>query len=66
MLFVLVVYMEVVLEPNIVSNHIKVFLDVPQWHGHIKDSQLKHLITLASDDLLHGLGQSNHDVYDLR
>ena len=36
-LFVLVVYTEVVLEPNIVNDHTKVFLDDPQWPKHIKD-----------------------------
>ena len=36
-LFVLVVYMEVILEPNNVSDHIKTFLDDLQWPEHIKD-----------------------------
>ena len=42
-LFVLVVYMWVILEPNIVSDHIKAFLDDPQWPKHIKDPQLKQI-----------------------
>ena len=29
--------MEVVLEPNIVSDHIKAFLDNPQWPEHIEE-----------------------------
>ena len=36
-LFMLVVYMEVIPKPNIVSDHIKAFLDDPQWPKHIKD-----------------------------
>ena len=36
-LFMLVVYIEVIPEPNIVSDHIKAFLDDPQWPKHIKD-----------------------------
>ena len=35
--------MEVVLEPNIVSDCIKVFLDNLQWPEHIKDPQLKQI-----------------------
>jgi hypothetical protein len=42
-LFVLVVYVEVVSEPNFVSDHIKAFLDDPQWLKHIKDPQLKQI-----------------------
>ena len=42
-LFVLVVYMEVILEPNSVSDHIKAFLDDPQWPKHIKDPELKQI-----------------------
>ena len=41
MLFVLVEYMEVVPEPNNVSDGTKAFLDDPQWPEHIKDPQLK-------------------------
>jgi len=33
--------MEVISEPNIVSDRIKAFLDDPQWHEHMKDPQLK-------------------------
>ena len=36
-LFVLVMYMEVVPEPNIVSDRFKAFLDDPQWLEHIKE-----------------------------
>ena len=35
--------MDVVLEPNIVSDCIKAFLDGPQWPEHIKDPQLKQI-----------------------
>ena len=53
MLFVLVMYMEVVLEPNTVSDAIKVFLDDPQWPEHIKDPQLKQSnITLFKSKIL--------------
>ena len=38
-LFVLVVYVEVVTEPNNVSDRIKAYLDDPQWLEHIKDPQ---------------------------
>ena len=38
-LFVLVVYVEVVTEPNNVSDRIKVCLDDPQWPEHIEDPQ---------------------------
>ena len=41
-LFVLV-YMEVVPKPITMSDHIKVFLDDPQWLEHIKDPQLKQI-----------------------
>ena len=43
MLFVLVEYMEVVPEPNNVSDGTKAFLDDPQWPEHIKDPQLKQI-----------------------
>ena len=39
----LVVYMEVVPEPNSVSGSIKAFLDDPQWPEHIKDPQLRQI-----------------------
>ena len=42
MLFVLM-YMEVVLKSNTVSDCIKAFLDDPQWPKHIKDPQLKQI-----------------------
>jgi hypothetical protein len=35
--------MEVVLEPNIVSDRIKTFLDDLQWPKHIEDPQLKQI-----------------------
>ena len=35
--------MEVVPEPNIVSDHIKAFLDDPQWSEHIRDLPLKQI-----------------------
>ena len=38
-LFVLLVYMEVVTERNNVSDGIKAYLDDPQWPEHIKDPQ---------------------------
>ena len=42
-LFILVVYVEVLPEPSTMSDRIKVFLDDPQWPEHIKDSQLKQV-----------------------
>jgi hypothetical protein len=33
--------MRVVLEPNIVSDRMKAFLDDPHWPEHIKDPPLK-------------------------
>ena len=42
MLFVLV-YVEVVSEPNTASDRIKVFLDDPMWPEHIKDPRLKQI-----------------------
>ena len=35
--------MEVVLEPNIVSGHIKALLDDRQWPKHIKNPQRKQI-----------------------
>ena len=35
--------MEVVLEPNIVTDCIKVFLDDSQWREHIKNPLLKQI-----------------------
>ena len=31
--------MDVVMEPNTMSDHIKAYLDDPQWPEHIKDLQ---------------------------
>jgi hypothetical protein len=42
-LFVLVVYMEVIPEPNIVSDRKKALLDDCQWPKHIKDPQQKQI-----------------------
>jgi hypothetical protein len=35
--------MEVVVEPNTVSDHIKAILDDPQWPKYIKDPHLKQI-----------------------
>ena len=43
MLSVLVMYIEVVQEPNIMSGCIKAFLDDAQWTEHIKDPQMKQI-----------------------
>ena len=51
MLYVLVVYMEVVLEPNIVSDCIKSFHDDPQWHEHIKYPQPKQVERRTSSNI---------------
>ena len=40
--------MEVVPEPNTVSDCIKAFLDNPQWPEHMKDPQLKQIKRQAS------------------
>ena len=50
MLFVLV-YMEVVPEPNTMSDHIKAFLDDPQWPEHIQDPQLKQIKRQTSSNM---------------
>jgi hypothetical protein len=42
-LFMLEVYMEVVPKPIIGSDHIKAFLDNPQWPKHIRDPQLQQI-----------------------
>jgi hypothetical protein len=42
-LFVLVVYMKVVPEPNIVRDHIKEFLDGPQCSEDVKEPPLKQI-----------------------
>ena len=51
MLFVLVMHMEVVPEPKPVSDHIKAFLDDPQWPEHIKDPQLKQIKSRTSSNI---------------
>ena len=43
--------MEVVLEPSIVSDHIKAFLDDSQWPEHIKDPQLKQIMRRTSSNI---------------
>ena len=45
-LFVLVVYMEVVSDPSIVNDRIKAFLDDPHWPEHINDPQLIMIIII--------------------
>ena len=45
------VYMEVILEPNIVSDFTKAFLDDPQWHEHIKDPQLEQIKSQTSSNI---------------
>ena len=40
--------MEVIPEPNIVSDRIKAFLDDRQWPKHIKDPQWKQIKRLTS------------------
>jgi helix-turn-helix protein len=35
--------MEVVVEPDTVSDHIRVFLDDPQWPNYIQDPHLKQI-----------------------
>ena len=42
-LFVLVMYMEVVLETITMSDRIKGFLDDPYWHEYINDPRLKQI-----------------------
>ena len=49
--FVLVEYMEVVMEPNTMSDRIKVFLDDPQWPKHIKDPSLKQIKRQTSSNI---------------
>ena len=50
-LFVLLMYMEVVEEPNNVSDCIKVYLDDPQWAEHIKDPQQKKIKRQTSSNI---------------
>ena len=38
-----ILIMEVVPEPNIVSDRTKAFLDDPQWPEYIKDHELKQI-----------------------
>ena len=35
--------MKVVMEPNIVSDYMKAFLDDPQWSEHTEDPELKQI-----------------------
>ena len=51
MLLVLVVYMEVVPEPNTVSDHMKAFLVDPQELEHIDDPQLKQIKRRTSSSM---------------
>ena len=44
--------MEVVPEPNSVSDCMKVFLDDPQWPKHITDPQLKQIKRRTSSNLI--------------
>jgi hypothetical protein len=50
-LFVLVAHMEVVPEPNTLSDRLKAFLDEPQWPKHIKDPQLKQMKIQTSSNI---------------
>ena len=43
--------MEVIAEPNTVSDHIKAFLDDPQWPKHMKDPQLKQIKRRMSSNI---------------
>jgi hypothetical protein len=43
--------MEVVPEPNNVSDRIKTFLDDPQWPEHIKDPQLRQIKRRTSSNI---------------
>ena len=43
--------MAVVPEPNIVIDHIKAFLDDPQWPEHIEDPQLKQIKRQTSSNI---------------
>ena len=43
--------MEVVSEPNIMSDHIKVFIDNPQRPEHTKDPQLKQIKRRTSSNI---------------
>ena len=47
-LFVLVMCMEVVMEPDTTSDCIKAFLDDPQWPDHIENPQLKQIKSRTS------------------
>ena len=43
--------MEVVPEPNNVSDRIKAFLDDPQWPEHIEDFQMKQIKRRTSSNI---------------
>ena len=60
MLFVLVVYMEVVPKPYTVSDCMKAFLGDPQCHEHIKDPQLKQIKRRTSSIMTETLVNYNY------
>ena len=43
--------MEVVLEPDTLSDRIKAFLNDPQWPKHIKDAQPKQIKRQTSSNI---------------
>lgn len=43
--------MEIVPEPNMMSDRVKVFLDHPRWPEHIKDAPLKQIKSRTSSNL---------------
>ena len=43
--------MKVILEPNIVSDHIKAFLDDPHWPKNIINPQLKQIKRQTSSNI---------------
>lgn len=51
MLFVLVVYTDIVMEPSIVSDRMKAFLDDPEQLEHIRDPQLNQIKRQTSSNL---------------
>ena len=51
MLFVLVVHMKVVMEPNIVNDCIMAFLDDLQLHEYIKDPPLTQIKRITSSNI---------------
>ena len=48
---IFILFVEGILEPNIVSDRIKVILDVPQWLEHNKDPQLKQIKRQTSSNI---------------